>query len=257
MFHLKGSAPSSEKPKIETEPAPAYSASKTVFASMAIPEGDCIHMLQFPQRDIDALRVVINQSWDKGIQRERFLYSSCHEFKLHGNPWNISIWTGSENIPGLVLMREIFACLFSAGWILHARKNELMIFRQQQTSPQCDWISIAVVWYDRLRLIGASAELIASFRDMLKSMGLFQDEFWKERDNNAWEFKFKGNRFSSFGEEMVKWNLLQLRIMETLEAHGWSVYSNTMQYRENVCLSNGWFCVKDKQWVPGMTIARG
>lgn len=256
MFHLKGSAPSSEKPKIETEPAPAYSASKTVFASLAFREGDCIHMLQFPQRDIDALRVVINQSWDKGIQRERFLYSSCHEFKLHGSPWNISTWTGGENITGLVLMREIIACLFSAGWILHTRSNGFLIFHQQQTSPQCDWISIGVL-FDRLRLIGASAELIASFRDMFKSMGLLQDKFWKERDNNAWDFKFKVNRYSSFGEEMVKGNLLLLRIVETLEAHGWSLYSKTIQYQQNVCVCNGWFCLKDKQWVPGMTIVRG
>ncbi|KIM97840.1 hypothetical protein OIDMADRAFT_147359 [Oidiodendron maius Zn] len=257
MFHLKGSAPSSEKPKIEIEPAPAYSASKTVFASMFIHEGDCIHMLQFPQRDIDTLRVVINQSWDKGIQRERLLYSSCHEFKLHGSPWNMSHWTGSENIPGQVLMREIFACLFSAGWILHARNNGLLIFRQQQTSPQRDWISITVIGFYKLRLIGASAELIALFRDILESMGLLQEDFWKERDNNAWEFKIKGNPRSVFGEEMVQWNLLMLRIVETLEAHGWSLYSNTMQYQQNVCVSYGWFCVKDKQWVPGMTIVRG
>jgi hypothetical protein len=263
MFHLKGSAPSSEKPEKEGEPAaPAYSTSKTIFASISLHEGDCIRILQFPQKDIDALRGVIKQLWAKGIKKERLFYSSCYEFKLRGYPWNGSSWTGSESIPSRILMREIFAYLFSVGWILHASNNDTLIFRQQQTSPpECDWISITFDRDDRLRLIGASTELIALFRDMLKSMGLLQDEFWKEKENNAWEFKIKGRPWSFFREDMVKGSLLLLRIVETLETHGWSLYSNT---RRNlfgqsgaISFSNGWFCVKDKQWAPGMTIVRG
>ena len=75
-------------------------------------------------------------------------------------------------------MREILAYIFSAGWILHTSSNDTFIFRQQLTSPpDCDWISITFYGVDKLRFIGASTELIASFRDMLKSMGLLQDEF--------------------------------------------------------------------------------
>lgn len=110
-------------------------------------------------------------------------------------------------------------------------------------------------------MIGASTELIASFRDMLKSMGLLQDEFRKEKENSAWEFKIKGRPWSFFGEDMVKGSLLLLRIVETLETHGWSLYSNTRLHLPGqsgvISFSNGWFCVKDKQWAPGMTIVRG
>jgi hypothetical protein len=145
------------------------------------------------------------------------------------------------------------AYLFSVGWIVHTRNNENLIFRQQQTSPpECDWISIPIPGTARLRLIGASTELIASFRDMLKSMGLWQDEFWKEEENNAWEFKIKGRP----NEEMANWSLLQLGIVDTLETHGWRLYSNTTLHQaiQNVRfnVSNGWFCLKDKQWAPGM-----
>jgi hypothetical protein len=263
MSHLKGSTPSSEKPEKEVEPAaPAYSAFKTTFASISLYEGDCIRILQFPQKEIDALREVIKQSWVKGIQKEHLIYTSCYEFKLRGDPWNASAWTGSESIPSRILMREIFAYLFSVGWILHARNNDALIFRQQLTSPpECNWISVTFHGNDRLRLIGASVELIASFRDMLKSMELLQDEFWKEKENNAWEFKIKGRPWLFFGEDMVKGSLLLLKIVETLETHGWSSYSNTTLHLSVqsgvISFSNGWFFVKDKQWVPGMTAVCG
>jgi hypothetical protein len=94
-------------------------------------------------------------------------------------------------------------------------------------------------------------ELIASFRDMLKCMGLLQDELWKEKEINGWEFKIKGCPWSFFGEDMVKGSLLLLRIVETLETHGWSLYSNTRRHLSGqsgvISCSNGWFCVKDKQ----------
>ncbi len=263
MFHLKGSAPSSEDPEKEVEPtAPAYLAFKPTFASISLYNGDCIRILQFPQKDIDMLRGVIKQSWVKGIQKERLFYSSCYEFKLRGNPWNGSAWTGSESIPSRILMREIFAYLFSVGWILYTSNDDTLIFRQQQTSPpECDWISITFHRNDRLRLIGASRELIASFRDMLKSMELLQDEFWKEMENNAWEFKIKGYPWLFLGEDMVKGSLLLLRIVETLETHGWSLYSNTRRRLSGqngmISFSNGWFCVKDKQWATGMPIVCG
>jgi hypothetical protein len=160
-------------------------------------------------------------------------------------------------------MREILAYLFSAAWILHASNNETLVFRQQHAEPpECDWISVTFHGVDRLRLVGASAELIASFRELLRSMELLQDEFWKDEVNNAWEFKIKGRLWAYLGEDMAKGSLLFLRIVETLETHGWSLYSNTTRHvlsQQNgfILCDNGWFCLKDKQWAPGMPILRG
>ncbi len=64
----------------------------------------------------------------------------------------------------------------------------------------------------------------------------------------------------TFEEDMVKGSLLLLRIVETLETHGWSLHSNPMlrpsEQSGVMSFSNGWFCVKDKQWAPGMVIVR-
>jgi hypothetical protein len=126
MFNPKGSVPPSLKPQQEVEPTPPpYSGFKTTLASILLFEGDCIRIVQLPPKDIDAVRGVIKQMWSKGIQKERLLHSSCYEFKLHGNPWNGSTWTRSESIQSRILMREIFAYLFSVGWIVHTRNNEL------------------------------------------------------------------------------------------------------------------------------------
>ena len=264
MFSLKGSGASSEETKKKVEPAapPAYSALKTTFASISLHEGDYLRLLQFPQKDIDALRGVIKQSWPKGIQKEQLRYNSCFEFKLRGEPWNGSNWTGQESIPSRILMREIFAYLFSAAWILHASNNDTLIFRQQHIAPPaCDWISVTFHKTDRLRLIGASTELIASFRELLRGEELLQDEFWKEQEHNAWEFKMKGTPGMYLGEDMVKGGLLFLRMVETLETHGWSLYSNTTRHLTTqnglIIFDNGWFCVKDKHWAPGMPLFRG
>jgi hypothetical protein len=88
-----------------------------------------------------------------------------------------------------------------------------------------------------------------------------QDEYWKEEENNAWEFKIKGRPWSSWGEEMDMGSPLLLRIVELLETHGWRLYTNATLHiaaQSGVMLiSNGWFCVKDRQWSPGIPVVRG
>lgn len=257
---LKGPPPAFDTP--EKSAAPSYSPFKTSFAAISLHKSDRIRLLQFPQSDIVAIRGIIKKSWPRGIQDER-TYSSSYEFKLSGYPWS---GQGPDAIPSRIVMRGIFAYLFSIGWILHASTDiskkefdkDTLIFRKQQTPPpESEWISISFNQRDRLRLIGANTELIASFRELLKSMRLLQEEFWKDKYNNAWEFKINGYPWYAMGEETVKTRLLVLRMVETLETHGWSLYSSLDQsngHGENTSEADSWFCVRDKQWVPGMAV---
>jgi hypothetical protein len=259
MLHLKGSGSNPEKPEKSdgsTSP-PAYSVIGSTFASVNFYRTDCLQTMQLPQKDIDGLRGVIKESWPKGIQKEQLLNSSCYEFKLHGNPWSCSPWSTNEVITHRIITREIFAYLFSAGWVLQSSSSGIFIYRQQQTpSPECDWISLTWHGSDRLRLIGASTELIATFRDMLKGMELLQDECWLEEESNAWEFKIKGYPWWFVPEGISRSLLLLLRIMETLDTHGWSLFSDTRRCTPETIISNGWYCVKAKGWVPGMMTVR-
>jgi hypothetical protein len=90
-------------------------------------------------------------------------------------------------------------------------------------------------------------------------MNFLQDEYWKEERNNVWEFKLKGYPWLRGGTDadMVKVRVLLLRMVERLETHGWGFYSITNLYMGGGGLNSdndSWFCVKDRQWVPGMPV---
>jgi predicted RNA-binding protein YlqC (UPF0109 family) len=259
-MNLNPAPPPFESPEKETL-LPSYSSFQTTFATLSLHMADRIRLLQFPASDIDAIRNVIRAKWRKGIQADR-KYAMSHEFKLHGNPW----WgQGSDSIPARIVMREIFAYLYSAGWILHAstdlskkeRDKDTLVFRKQQhPPPQSEWISISFNQSDRLRLIGADGELIAAFRTMLKGMQKLQNEGWKDQILNTWEFKIRGTPWWASGEETMVTRMMILNMLETLERYGWSLYASIDQNQagEDSSETDSWFCTREKGWVPGSSV---
>jgi hypothetical protein len=252
--------------EVELAP-PAYveSSFKTSFASISLHRTDRIRLLQFPPEDITAIRNVIKENWIDGIQDER-TYAKSHEFKCLGNPWS---GQGSDAIPARILMRGILAYLFSAGWILTASTDvsksifdkDTMIFRKQVVPPpESEWIAVSFNQGDRLRLIGAPTELIVSFQTLLKGMGLWKEGVWKDKSLNAFEFKINGWPWRPRGEETMTTRLLLLRMLETLEISGWSLYANVDQnngHHNKNSSSTGtdsWYCVRAMDWVPGSSV---
>ena len=194
-----------QQPKLSDPAAPSYTPFRTTFACLSLHQSDRIRMMQFPPEDVSAIRGIIQRSWSKGIQNER-VYSSSYEFKLSGYPWH---GQGSDAIPSRIVMREIFAYLFSQGWILHLSTDvsrskfdkDSLIFRKQQTPPPpSEFIAITFNQGDRLRLIGAPHSLLADVRTLLKEMRLLQAEDWKDRRLDAWEYKIHGWPWHATGE---------------------------------------------------------
>jgi hypothetical protein len=244
-------------------PAPSYAPFRTTFASISLHRSDRLRLIAFPQSDIDAIRGVIKASWRKGIQKEQ-KYGMSHEFKLYGNPW---YGQSDDAITSRVLIRGLLAHLFSVGWILHAStdvsKKELdkdtLFFRmQQQAPPPSHWISISFNQCDRLRLIGADPMLIEDIKCTIAGLGLLQTDLgWKDMSLGAWEFKIKGYPWQASGEETMTTRFLLLKLLERLEANGWSLYASVDQsavHGEHTSEADSWYCVKDKNWVPGMAV---
>jgi hypothetical protein len=251
---------------VESAP-PAYveSSFKTSFASISLHKSDRIRLLQFPPEDITAIRDVIKQNWPSGIQEER-TYANSHEFKCLGNPWS---GQGADAIPARILMRGILAYLYCCGWILTAStdvsksilEKDTIIFRKQAVPPPAsEWIAISFNQGDRLRLIGAPPELIAAFQALLKGMGLCKEEGWKDSVLNAFEFKIHGWPWRPQGEEAMKTRLLLLRMLETLEVGGWSLYAtvdqNNGHHNKNSSSTgaDSWYCARAVDWVPGNSV---
>ena len=164
-------------------------------------------------------------------------------------------------------MREVFAYLFAVGWILHASTDvskkefdkDTLIFRKQQTPPpESEWMSISFNQTDRLRLIGdPDGKLREAFRGMLKGMSLLQEEGWKDVGRNAWEFKLNGHPWRATGEETMSTRLLLLKLVETMERGGWSLYASVDQNEgrgESTSETDSWFCVREKGWSEGSTV---
>jgi hypothetical protein len=248
---------------ISTVPAPLYAPFRTTFASISLHRSDRLRLIAFPQADIDALRGVIKACWRKGIQKE-LKYGLSYEFKLYGNPW---YGQGDDAITSRIIMKGVLAHLFSVGWILHAStdvskkefdKDTLFFRRQQQNPPPSDWISITFNMSDRLRLIGADSTLTTDIKSTLIGLGLLQSDLgWKDKTLGAWEFKINGYPWNASGEETMTTRFLLLKILECLEAHGWSLYASVDQstgHGEHTSETDSWYCVRDKNWVPGMAV---
>jgi hypothetical protein len=236
---------------------PADSRFRTSFACMSLHGVDRVRFLQFPQEIIFGLRSVIQTSWYLGIQALQ-QYSLSHEFKLNGSPWR---GQGSDAIPARIVMGSILAYLYSVGWILQASTNvtkmeydkDAFIFRKQETPPpETDWIAISFNQSNRLRLIGANSQLISAFRTMLKVTKLLAGEGWKDKSRKTWEFKIQGAPWiAASGEEKMVVKLLLLKLVETLEKHGWSLYASVDQNAASMGPSgktDTWFCTRKKGW---------
>jgi hypothetical protein len=163
-------------------------------------------------------------------------------------------------------MREIFAYLYSVGWILHVTTDvskkefdkDTLIFRNQgKPPPKADWISISFNKANRLRLIGADEDLIAAFKLLMKNMRLWDHDGWKEECNNAFEMRLHDHPWVATGEDTVTTRALLLKMLETLEHHGWSVYSSLDQsngHGHGTPEADSWYCLRRQDWQRGNVV---
>ncbi|RDW89644.1 hypothetical protein BP6252_01676 [Coleophoma cylindrospora] len=265
---------------------PPYSSSSTsssppsgspiTFAAFSLHGLDKLRFLQIPEAEVPALRAVIQSSWHRGIQREQ-LYGGSLEFKLHGNPWG---HRSTDAIPSRVIIACLIQHLYHAGWrlvvatdctkllfdkdaLLFRRNNARNVLPGFEDSPggfvepreEVDVLVVSFNEADRLRLIGAEESLVQSIRALLKSMWKLQSESWRDRARNAWEFKLNGRPWLATGFEAMTTRKLLLKCLETLERHGWCLYASVDQnaHREGVDL-DVWYCIRRKNWVPGMEV---
>ncbi|KAJ2968741.1 hypothetical protein NQ176_g9032 [Zarea fungicola] len=240
---------------------------RTTFGSLSLHMSDRLRFVQFDKEDLLAVRAVIIRVWRDGIQAERN-YSVSYEFKLRGNPWSGS-GTGTYAVPALILMREIFACLYSRGWIMTAstdisRKKfdkDTLIFRRQGGGPPppASWMAISFKNGDKIRMLGAPDDLLDSMARMLTSMRLLQSRSAKDAAKGQYEFKVHGYPWSASGEETMQTRLLILKMVEVLEMHGWSLYASIDQNNgpsgdSSYSETDSWYCVKSSDWTPGSII---
>lgn len=241
---------------------------RTTFASVSLHSTDKIRFLQFSPDEIDKLRATITYFWSRGIQSEGN-YGVSYEFKLRGVPWYGS-GTGPDAVPSQILMREIFSRLYSMGWIMTAsmdisRKGydkDTLVFRKQSVPPPAAvWTAISLKKSDKMRFLGAPPDLLAAVSEMLRSTRCLQSEMRKAKTDNYHEFTLNGGPWYADGTRTMATRQLILRLVQTLEMQGWSVYACIDQNSgprnssdASLSETDVWYCVKSLDWTPGSII---
>lgn len=248
---------------------PSYSSAppafRTTFGSLSLHEMDKLRLIQFSSADISMVRETIKRVWSSGIQAER-TYSVSHEFKLRGTPWT-TYDRGTNAVQSMILMREIFASLYSAGWILTAStdisrkisdKDTLLFRKQPVPPPTATWVTISFKSDDKLRFLGAPPELLNAFASTFSSNRVLRSHAAKDSAANYYQFNLMGYPWRAHGEDTMRARLLILQMVELLETHGWSLYASIDQKSSTSDSSYGetdvWYCIKSADWVPGSIV---
>ena len=168
----------------------------------------------------------IERTWHRGIQKWKF-ENDVLVVKLKGYPWHPD---GEDTVHSRVLLNAIIADLFQKQWKLYGNSNfkseaNTFFFEHDPNLPlgQPSPVQFVISFnsHDLLRVIGASENLISAVRSTIQS-------HWGkgiQRELNyagSWEFKLKGTPWWADGHEAVESRYLVLKLMEALQAYGWS-----------------------------------
>ncbi|XP_068751085.1 uncharacterized protein [Montipora capricornis] len=168
----------------------------------------------------------IEKSWPKGIQKWTY-ENDVLVVKLKGYAWRPD---GEDTVHSRVLINTIIADLFQQQWKLYGNSNfksdaNTFFFEHDpnlpvgQPSPMQFVISFNS--HDLLRVIGAPENLISAVRNTIQGhwvRGIQRESSYA----GSWEFKLKGTPWWADGQEAVESRYLVLKVMESLQAYGWS-----------------------------------
>ena len=245
---------------LESDIPPYTPATRAALASLTISKMDRIRLISFPRTIIDAVEETVQSSWPRGIQNTRE-YNGSHEIKLCGWPWSCS---GDELILAARLMCRIIAMLYTHGWVpglatnLSRRPENKagLIFRHQQLAPNpCEWIAISFNGNDLLHFVDAPTSLVQA---VAADLSLVTKSHQPHKLQDVYEFKIYGQPWSAFGQDSMQAWKMAVKLMETLEAHGFIVCASINQHGGAQAIEdNTWYCYRREGWVPGVPVHDG
>lgn len=225
-----------------------YASSSSAYATLSFHKTDTIRLLHFPEDITSSLHSVILSSWPPGIESNG-PFGEAHEYKVKGSPFGY--YRSQQYVGGIRLVRDLLAFMYSHSWelvtpLLCSRRytaKDTLIFRQVPIGslPPVEWLALAPSGSDKLRVIydadgvklfGVDADhdhlgsLITAIKKMLEGLDYFEKGDWS---HDSFEFDFKGKPWRSRGEASVKMRIMLMRLLETMEGHGWRLHTAIVQ----------------------------
>ncbi|KAG8358070.1 hypothetical protein FVEN_g4015 [Fusarium venenatum] len=229
---------------------------KTQFACITINKHDRIRLMNFTQVEVQAVKQVVKTRWKPGLAQTR-PYGESTEIWVRGRPWAYDS-NGNDDARRLILW--ILETLFDLGWVVQCslditRKSESkdsLIFRKQDpVPPPCDWICVSFDNSDKLKIVDSPPKDLTDA--ILKTFG--RDVRRREITPERFKIHIGIQPWEPSGTDTVTTRLLLLKLVETLERCGFTVYATIGSKGENEeGAADLLVCQRAKDWVPGAPI---
>ena len=215
---------------------PVTTFSSQPFLVVGLSSSDSLMVLNAPTQLHQTFKDVIQKSWPPGIQKWS-LENGVLLIKLNGTPWRPD---GEETVNSRVILQMLVNDLLLKQWNLYGNSNlksstNTLFFEHDPNimpgQASVTHFIISLNKYDTLRLIGVPDNLISAIRDTIQRCWLrgIQEEL---RYYGSWQFKLCGNPWWASGEEAVDSRYLILKLIECLQAYGWSIIASIASSRK-------------------------
>jgi hypothetical protein len=258
-----------------SSPSPPSPAPST-YATVSLHKSDVLRLLKFPPDLTTALEPIIVAAWPPGLESHNDNPSDhSSEFKFKGSPFGS--FRAQHYIGSIRLMRDVVAFLYARNWelvtaLMCSRRytaKDTLIFRQRAAAaaplPAVEWLALAPMasaWSDKLRVVYDAAGvrlfgvdsaqdqdhlgvLITAIKNTLQGLEYFEKGDWS---HDSFEFELKGRPWRSRGEASVKMRIMLARVLETMETHGWRLYTSFVLRTgtDEERILDAWYFVREK-----------
>ncbi|KAF4337307.1 hypothetical protein FBEOM_8820 [Fusarium beomiforme] len=243
---------------------------KTKFACMTFNKSDRIRLINFTEAEVLGIEEVIATHWPQGVVHIK-PYGEAMEFWLRGRPWSHRAG-GNDDSRRLIL--RILEKLFDMGWVLQGSMEmtiksvskgkiftrimgwtdhlDTLIFRKQDpVPPPCDWICISFDNSDKLKIVDAPPKDLTDA--ILQTFG--RDVRRREITDDRFKVHLADVPWNPSGTDTVKTRILLLKLIETLERFGFTIYATIGSKGEDEEGAQDLLvCQRQKDWAPGAPI---
>ena len=201
------------------------------FLVVGLSSVDSLMVLNAPVELHQLLQDAIRRSWPNGIQKWTY-ENEVLLIKLSGYPWCPD---GNETVHSRMVLQAIINDLFLKQWNLYGNCNlkssaNTLFFKydpaminptEARVLPSPLHFTISLNKDDLLRVIGAPESLIPAIRNTIQS-SWYKGIQAVSSYVGSQEFKLRGTPWWASGTETVESRFLILKLIEALQAYGWS-----------------------------------
>ncbi|KAI1014949.1 hypothetical protein LB503_004081 [Fusarium chuoi] len=229
---------------------------KTQFACMTFNMFDRIRLINFTESEVSGIKEVVAERWSAGLSHVQ-PYGESMEFRLRGRPW---LHRSGGNDDSRRLMLRILEKLFDMGWVLQgameitlkSESKDSLIFRKQDPiPPPCDWICVSFDNSDKLKIVDSPPKdltdaILQTFGHDVRRKEITPDRIKMHLANMPW---------NPSGTDTVKTRIILLKLIETLERCGFTIYATIGSKGEDEEGAQDLLvCQRVKGWIPGAPI---